>query len=86
MDEIKDYILENQDKYKAMAAPHISRLRFLLGTEELVWHPDITIQFMDTVKSMIIDDVVENTACDYETCVVELESIDLFNFIGALDY
>jgi len=83
---IKEYILDNQDKYKTMAAPHLSRLRFLLGTEDTVFHIDITSQFLETIKSMIADDVTKNKACDFEQCIIELEGIDLFNFIGALNY
>jgi hypothetical protein len=87
MDEIDipDYIGQNHEHYKELCKPHVTQLRFLLGTTDLVFHGDIAIQFCDVVKNIIVDDVTKRLSCSAEDVIIILDGIDLYEFSGALD-
>jgi len=81
MSEIKDYILANQQKYKEAMEEHSSKLRFLLKTEDVLFHAAIVVEFINKAKSLMSEDICKHLCCNSEEAVIELESIDIMEFL-----
>lgn len=81
METIKEYVLNNKEKYKDLIKDDSAKLRFLLKQEDVIFHPVIVVEFINKTKSLIAEDICKNIACNSESAMIELEDMNLLEFL-----
>ena len=79
-DKIIDYLINNKEHLKELVEPVVIAKEYMLKIDAL-FSEEIILQFNRKIRNDISNEVCKALACDVESVLIELENINLMEYL-----